>query len=335
MKTQSLKPTFPSILQDYFCQRLINQVNASPRTIASYRDTFRLLLQFLERRLGKKPVSIALEDLDAPLILAFLDHLERERGNSVRTRNARLAAVRSFMHFASAREPSALAIIQRVLAIPPKRFMRPLVGYLSREEMAAILDSTNSSTWSGARDRVMFSTLYNMGARVSELIGIRVADVSLGQSPHVRLRGKGRKERTVPLWKSTAAQLKSWLKRIDAKTGDPVFPSKRGTQLTRSGIEYRLRVAAKQATQSCCSLLGRQISPHVFRHTTAMHLLQSGVDLAVIALWLGHESPTTTHIYMEADLTMKEKALRRVQDPSVRSTRYKPSDSVLQFLESL
>ncbi len=335
MKNSIQKNRFPAMLQNYFCQRLINQTNASPRTIASYRDTFRLLLQYIEERLKKPPVTISLEDLDAPLILNFLDHLEKKRGNGIRTRNLRLAAIRSFIQYASVQEPCMLAIAQRVLAIPPKKFQRPLVGFLSREEMTAVLNSPNESTWSGQRDRMMFATFYNLGARVSEIIGLQVQDVALGSSPHVRIRGKGRKERTVPLWKNTASRLKKWIERINHQPENSLFPNRIGRPLTRSGVENRLQQAVKLGSKSCRSLLGRRISPHVLRHSTAMHLLQSGVDISVIALWLGHESSTTTHMYIEADLSMKERALRRVQEPSTRRLRFKASDKVLQFLESL
>lgn len=331
----SSRPSFPSILQDYFCQRLLNQMKASPRTIGSYRDTFRLLLRYIEERLRKPPVTISLADLDAPLILGFLDHLEKERGNGIRTRNARLAAVRSFMQYAAVCEPPSLAVAQRVLAIPPKRFQRPLVAFLSRDEIQALLGAPDEVTWSGRRDRAMFATCYNVGARVSEIISIRIGDVSLNQSPHVSLHGKGRKDRTVPLWRDTAARLKQWLKCVDTKPDSPLFPNRKGEPLTRSGVESRLRVAVRTAANQCRSLSKRHVSPHVLRHTTAMHLLQSGVDLSVIALWLGHESPSTTHIYVEADLSMKEKALSMVQEPPLRHPRFRADDKILRFLDSL
>jgi integrase/recombinase XerD len=329
------RPTFPSILQDYFCKRLINQLNASPRTIASYRDTFRLLLRYLADRLKRGPTTITLEDLDAPLILDFLDHLERERANSARTRNTRLAAIRSFMQYAGVQEPASLAIVQRVLAIPRKRFARPLVGFLSREEVNAVLDAPDSSTWSGRRDRVMFATFYNVGARVSEVASLRVSDVTLGPSAQLRIHGKGRKERTVPLWKDTALRLKEWLRDCGANPDAPLFPNRHGQPLTRSGVESRLKEAVKTAAVRCGSLSQRRVSPHKLRHTTAMHLLQAGVDLSVIALWLGHESSSTTHLYLEADLSMKQRALRSVQEPASRRLRFRPTDKVLQFLESL
>jgi len=335
MKIQPLKMGFPAALQDYFGQRLINQLNATPRTVAAYRDTFRLLLGFASERLKKPPAAFSLADFDAPLVLAFLDHLEKARGNSIRTRNARLAAIRSFVHFASLREPEWLATAQRVLAIPLKRFQRVLVGFLSREETNALIEAPDPSTWSGRRDRVMFATIYNVGARVSEAADLRVKDVTLGHSAHVTIHGKGRKERTVPLWKETTHRLKDWLRHFDSKPDAPLFPNRHGHPLTRSGIENRLKEAVKRATHTCSSLSGRDVSPHVLRHTTAMHMLQSGVDISVIALWLGHESSSTTHMYVEADLSMKERALSKVQAPSMRRLRYQAQDGVLQFLESL
>lgn len=326
---------FPALLQDFFAQRLVAQRGASTDTIASYRDAFELLLRFAERRTRRPPSALTLRDLDTPLVLDFLDHLEQERGNSARTRNARLTAVRSFMRYASLREPASLAVAQRVLAIPAKRFDRPVLGFLSREEIEALLDAPDRETWSGQRDAVLFAVLYNTGARVSEMTRLCVADVLLERKVAVHLHGKGRKERTVPLWKSTAKHLRGWLAQIDRNPTAPVFPSRAGKRLSRSGVEDRLRVAVARAAESCPSLRGRRISPHTFRHTTAMHLLQSGVDLSVIALWLGHEDPATTHLYVEADLAMKEAALERVQDPSPRRWRYRASDPLLAFLDTL
>ncbi len=335
MRIPSPKTRFPAILQDYFGQRLINQLNATPRTVASYRDTFRLFLRFASEQLKKPPSAFSLSDLDAPLILKFLDYLEKTRGNSIRTRNVRLACLRSFVHYASLREPEWLAMAQRVLAIPLKRFQRPLVGYLSREEMTALMEAPDPSTWSGRRDRVMFATIYNVGARVSEAADLRVKDLALGPSAHITIHGKGRKERTVPLWKDTAQRLKEWLKHFDSKPDAPLFPNRHDSALTRSGIENRLKEAVRRATRTCHSLSGRDVSPHVLRHTTAMHMLQSGVDISVIALWLGHESSSTTHMYVEADLSMKERALGKVQAPSTPRLRYRAQDEILRFLESL
>jgi len=328
-------PSFPTLLQDFFAQRLIAQRQASPRTVASYRDTFRLFLHYAQDRTKKPASALTLAELDAPLILAFLNHLERERHNGARTRNARLSALRSFLHYAALHDPTTLPTIQRALAIPTKRFDRPLVGFLSREEMEAILTAPDGATRSGHRDQVLLATMYNTGARVSELITVRVGDVALAQSPRIHLHGKGRKERAVPLWKSTRKRLKEWLPHVPGGADAPLFPNRHGRPLTRSGVENRLQAAVVIAATHCASLKTRRISPHVVRHTTAMHLLQSGVDLSVIALWLGHESPQTTHLYVEADLGMKEQALQKLQDPSTKPFRFRASDRLLAFLEGL
>ena len=327
--------TFPALLQDFFQRRLVAERGASARTIASYRDTFELLLRFAEQRTGRPPTALATEDLDAPLILAFLDHLESERGNSPRTRNLRLTAIRSFMRHTSLRDPTSLPVTQRVLAISPKRFDRPVVGFLSHQEIRALLDAPDRTTWSGQRDAVLFAVLYNSGARVSEVIGLRVADVLVDRESALRLHGKGRKERVVPLWKSTAAQLRAWFTRIDRSPDAPVFLNRGGKPLSRSGVEHRLRVTLRKASERCPSLSTRPISPHTLRHTTAMHLLQAGVDLTVIALWLGHEDTATTHLYLEADLAMKEAALRRLEDPNPEPIRFKPPDRLFAFLKAL
>ncbi len=239
------------------------------------------------------------------------------------------------MRYASVRDPTALPIAQRVLAISAKRFDRPVLGYLSRDEIHALLNAPDQTTWSGHRDAVLFAVLYNTGARVSEAIGLRIADVLLDRASALHLHGKGRKERIVPLWKSTAKQLRTWLPSIDSSPDAPVFPNRTGKRMSRSGVEHRLRVALEKASEQCPSLATRRISPHTLRHTTAMHLLQSGVDITVIALWLGHEDTATTHLYIEADLAMKEAALKRVDDPSPKPVRFKARDSVLAFLEAL
>lgn len=330
-------PGFPSLLQDFFCQRLLNQRNVTARTVASYRDSFRLLLGYTESQLHRSPTAVTLAHLDAPLILGFLDHLEKQRGNCVRSRNLRLVAIRSFLRYAAQRDPTALPSIQRVLAIPMKRFDRPLLGFLSRPEMEAILEAPNRSTWSGQRDHVLLTTLYNTGARVSEIVGLRVADLdpSAGSGASVRVRGKGRKERVTPLWRSTAKLLRDWLDRGNRAPKSPLFPNCHGRPLSRSGVEQRLRAAVTGAEKSCPSLHGRRISPHTVRHTTAMHLLQSGVDLTVVALWLGHESLATTHQYIEADLAMKERALKSLQEPPERRLRFHATDRLLAFLDGL
>jgi len=333
MKTS--KMSFPALLQDFFQRRLVAERGASAHTIASYRDTFELLLHFAEQRTGRTPSALTLSDLDAPLVLAFLDHLETQRANSPRTRNLRLTAIRSFWRHVSLMDPTSLPIAQRVLAIPTKRFDRPVVGFLSREEIDALMDAPDRTTWSGHRDAVMWGVFYNTGARVSEIVGLRIENVLLDRQSAVLLHGKGRKERVVPLWKSTATQLNAWFKHIDQSPNAPVFPNRAGKRLSRSGVEQRLRLAIARASQRCPSLLNRRISPHTLRHTTAMHLLQSGVDITVIALWLGHEDTTTTHLYVEADLAMKEAALKRLDDPGKKPVRFTARDSLLAFLEAL
>jgi len=281
------------------------------------------------------PAALTLADLDAPLLLAFLDHLERDRHNAIRSRNARLIALRSFLHYAAGRDPANLATIERALAIPRKRCDTPLLGFLTREEVAAVQVALDLTTWSGRRDQALFATLYNTGARVSEAVDLRVADLVGGREATLHLRGKGRKERLVPLWKSTAGLLSSWLATRNASPEMPLFPNHSGQRMTRSGVAHRLRLAVKKAATTCPSLRGRRISPHTFRHTTAMHLLQAGVDLTVIALWLGHESPTTTHRYVEADLTMKRRALAALTEPVPCNVRFTPSDDLLAFLDGL
>jgi site-specific recombinase XerD len=329
------EPDFPRLLQEFFLRRLVAERGASQQTIASYRYAFQLLLCFAEKRCSRPPSQLTLHDLDAPLILAFLDHLETERGNSARSRNARLTAIRSFMRYASTRDPTSLPVVQRVLAIPAKRFDRPILGFLARDEMQAVLDAPDRSTWSGHRDAVLFATLYNTGARVSEITALQVEDVLLERQASLLFHGKGRKERVIPLWKSTAVQLRGWLARIDRRADAPVFPNRAGRSLSRSGVHQRLQRAVAEAAKHCPALLRRSISPHTLRHTTAMHLLQSGVDLTVIALWLGHEDPSTTHQYLEADLALKEAALRRVEEPNPTLRRFRANDRLLAFLETL
>jgi site-specific recombinase XerD len=330
-----MTPTFDALIQDFFCRRLIEQQGASPQTIAAYRDTFRLLLAYLPGRLRKPMTELALADLDAPAVLAFLEHLETKRGNGPRTRNARLAALRSFVQYAASRDPTAWPLVRRVLAIPTKRFSRPLVGYLTKEEVQALLAAPDADTWAGHRDRVLFAVMYNTGARVSEVIGLRRADLDGQQVRSVRIHGKGRKERVVPLWKQTAAALRRWLKRVDAAGDSPLFPNARGAPLSRSGVEDRLALAVSKASEGCPSLRDKVVSPHTIRHTTAMHLLQSGVDLTVIALWLGHESPETTHQYIEADLKMKEEVLVKAKGVPGGTSSYKPKPKLLEFLDNL
>lgn len=328
------------LLRDFFLERLTRERRVSPCTVASYRDTFRLLLPYVADRLQRQPAELALPDLDAPVIVAFLDHLETTRHNCVRTRNLRLAAIHSFMDFASRREVVDLPIIQRVRAISAKRYDRGPVDSLSRVEVAALLRSADRTVWSGHRDWVLFHTLYNTGARVSEATAMNVGDVVLDEHPQVRIHGKGRKDRVVPLWQETRTAIRQWLPRRVAIQGlapddAPLFPDRAGRRLSRSGVTSRLKGLAARASIDCPSLRRHRISPHLIRHTTAMHLLQSGVDLAVIAMWLGHESIETTHQYMEADLVLKQKALEVASPPGPGCRRIRLDDSLLRFLESL
>jgi site-specific recombinase XerD len=323
------------LVQQFFTERLIAQRNMSPRTVAAYRDTFRLLLVWFEQKLHKAPSRLALTDLDVTRISAFLDYLEIERHNTIRSRNARFAALRSFLNFAARKEPAALGTIQGVLAVPMKRFERPLLGYLTREEIEAVLDAPEGNTWCGQRDRVMLMMLYNTGARVSELIRLTPGSVVLEGSACVHLHGKGRKERTVPLWRTTAGVLRQWLRRHPRAADQPLFPNRVGGPMTRTGVTDRLKLAVTKAAKRHPELTKRHISPHTIRHSTAMHLLQAGVDLTVIALWLGHESTATTHMYVEADLAMKELALNAVRAPRIKSKRFRPTEGILAFLEGL
>lgn len=329
-------PTLPMLVQRFFLDHLREQRAVSAQTIAAYRDTLLLLLRYAASMLKRTPSAITLADLDAPMLLAFLDHLEKDRGNSVRSRNARLAAIRTFLKFASHHDLASLATIERALAIPLKRFDRPMVGFLSRPEIGAIIEAPDRTSWTGQRDRAFFSMMYNTGARVSEMIGIRCRDVVLEGQPAVHVRGKGRKERSVPLWRPTAALIKSWCRQIGDPTGDCIlFPNRSGGRMSRSNVTQRLNLAVAAAGLKNPGILERSITPHIVRHTTAMHLLQSGVDITVIALWLGHENTATTHMYVEADLAMKEQALMKLQPSTAVPGRFRASDSMLSFLQSL
>jgi site-specific recombinase XerD len=312
----------------------MNQKNASPHTIASYRDTFRLLLERVSTKTHKPPSSLTIEDLDVEAILDFLDHMESERDNAPSTRNVRLAAIRSFFRSCAYLSPDSLGIIQKVLAIPMKKAPRREVGFLTVEEMQAIIDAPDLATWSGLRDHTMFATLYNTGARVSEITGMKIMDLSLS-TPSVRIHGKGRKDRIMPLWQNTVKLLKKWLSHVNLQPESPLFPNAQGKPMTRHGVEYRLGIAQRTAEARCPSLKGKHVSPHSVRHTTAMHLLQSGIDISVIALWLGHESPSTTHHYLQADLAMKKRVLEKLAPPHARNILFKPGDTLLRFLESL
>jgi len=330
-----MSATISRLIQDYFYQRLMNQRDLSQRTIATYRDSIKLFLCFTKSHLNKRIDKIQLCELTANVILKFLDFLETERKNSVRTRNNRLAALRSFMQYVGLREPETLPIVEQIMAIPSKRFSRPLIGFLTKEEVNAIIQAPTGDSWSSQRDRTLFATLYNTGARVSEIINVRRNDVDLHRSKSILLHGKGRKERLVPLWASTITLLKHWCGEKNTSENGFLFSNRFGAQLTRSGVENRLAVATKIASKSLPSLKNKTVSPHVIRHTTAMHLLQSGVDLSVIALWLGHEQITTTHHYLEADITMKEAALQKLDDPKTKMVRFKADAKLLAFLDTL
>ena len=335
-KQPKAPPSFAALVQAYFAEYLTQQRALSAQTIAAYRDGFVLFLAFAESRLGKSPATMALADVTPELIMAFLDHLERQRHNSVRSRNARLAVLRSFLKFAAHRDVASLQVIERALGVPVKRFERPLFGYLSREEMLAVIGAPDDS-WLSQRDHVLFLLMYNTGARVSEIIGVKVGDVVLDDNAAcVHLHGKGRKQRSVPLWRSTVKAVRAWLRlnsQFDAASA--LLPNRNGNAMTRSNVTKRLMLAARTAATQYPRLSKQRVSPHTIRHTTAMHLLQAGVDISVIALWLGHESPVTTHHYIEADLTMKERALAKLHEPDVKIQRYRAPDSLLDFLKTL
>ena len=325
----------PGIVQNFFAQYLTAERQLSPCTISSYRDTFRLLLDYIQVQTHCSASAQRLEQWDTPSILGFLGHVEKERHCSVGSRNVRLAAIHCFMKYVGQRYPEFLGLAGRVLAIPSKRYSQPLLGYLTEEQVQAILEAPDPATFSGQRDRLCFQLLYNTGARVSELIALNREDLLADSCKTVTLRGKGRKERTVPLWPKTAQQIRQWLKQLPPEPSTPIFTNRFGTRLSRFGVEKQLTENVRKAAQLCPSLARRRISPHLFRHTTAMHLLQAGVDITAIALWLGHESPLTTHKYLEADLEMKKKTLQRLTAPKLKPLTFQPKDSLLAFLEAL
>ena len=327
--------SFAVLLEHFFTQRMMAQRRASPHTIGSYRDTFRLLLQFARKRLRKQPSALALADVDAPLIGAFLDDLEKSRNNSARSRNLRLTAIRSFFRYAAFEEPAASAMIQRVLAIPNKRYEKKLVAFLTRPEIVALLDAPDQHTWAGRRDHALFLVAVQTGLRLSEITALRRSDVVLDVGAHVRCVGKGRKERCTPLTQQTRAILKVWLSEPGRADSDAVFPAARGGHLSAGGVQYLLAKHVAAAQQVCPSLRDKSVSPHVLRHTAAMELLQAGVDLATIALWLGHESVETTQIYLDANLAIKEEALAKTLPLHGKAGRYRPGDKLLEFLKAL
>ncbi|WP_233874918.1 site-specific integrase [Paraburkholderia adhaesiva] len=327
--------TFAPLLERFFTQRLMQQRQASHHTIRSYCDTFRQFLKFVQKRLHKPPSRLSLEEINAPLIVAFLDELEKYKGVSVRTRNLRLAAIHSFFHYAALEAPAHSAQIQRVLAIPGKRYTRTLVHFLTRDEVDALLAAPDQRTWSGRRDHAFLLVAVQTGLRLSEMTGLKREDLVLGAGAHVRVNGKGRKERCTPIAKSTLAVLKAWLREPPRGDGKVLFPSARGEQLSVHGVQYLLNKHREAACKVCPSLKQKQVTVHRLRHTMAMDLLQAGVDRSVIALWLGHESVETTQIYLEATLAMKEQALEKTSPLRGKPGRYRPPDQLLSFLNSL
>jgi site-specific recombinase XerD len=322
-------------LEAFFTDRLGRQREASQHTVSAYRDTFRLLLSYIQQRTGKAPSLLSLDDLDAAVIGSFLEYVEQTRGNSVRTRNARLAAIHSFFRFAAFRHPEHAALIQRVLAIPHKRSERALVAFLNRPEVDAVLAAPDRSTWIGRRDQALLLLAVQTGLRLAELTGLSCHDIHLGAGAHVRCHGKGRKERCTPLTKQTVAVLRVWLRERDRRPGDLLFPSRLGGRLSADAIQRLVIKYVEAAGRELPSLRGKKVTPHVLRHTSAMQLLKGGVDTTVIALWLGHEHVRTTQIYLHADLALKERALARTAPPLTRAGRYRPPDDLLAFLESL
>jgi len=322
-------------IQAFFTERLIHQRRASPHTIAAYRDTLRLLLVFAGQRHHTSPAHLDLTDLDAPTIAVFLDHLQHQRGNSIRTRNARLAAIHSLFGFAALRHPEHAADIERILAIPTKRADQTIVTFLTDNEVDALLASPDRDTRTGRRDHALILLAIQTGLRASELIGLTYRDVHLGTGAYLSCHGKGRKDRITPLTAPTITTLRTWLAKRQGQPGDPLFPTNRGQPMSRDALEQRLTHHTITAQRSCTSLTSKKITPHVLRHTAAMRLLHAGVDITVIALWLGHENINTTQIYLQADLALKQQALDRTTPPTSPPGRYQPPDHLLAFLEAL
>jgi len=322
-------------LQAYFTERLITQRSSSAETIAAYRDAFRLLLRFAQERTGKQPFELDIEDLDAPLIGAFLKHLEDDRGNSPRTRNARLGAIHSFYRFAALEHPEHAHTIARVMAIPTKRYERNTVSYLDRDEIAALLAAPEKRSWLGRRDHALLALMIQTGVRVSELTGLSIGDLHLGSGPHIRVLGKGRKRRATTLTAETVKVLHAWIKERQGEPDEPLFPTRQGRTLSRYTVGVIVAKHATAAAASCPSLTVKRVTPHTLRHTNAMLLRAKGVDIATIALWLGHESTQTTHIYEHADPALKEQAIARTAPLGAKPGRYRPSDTLLAFLEAL
>lgn len=327
--------TLPALVQQFFTDRLGTQMAASPNTIAGYRDTFRLLLRFAAEKITKVPTKLKIEDIDATLVADFLAHVEEQRRNSARSRNARLAGIRSFFRFVAMNEPAYLLHCQKILAMPGKRYVRRTVEFLDRAEMDALLAAPDRSTWAGRRDHAILMVALQTGLRASELIHLHRCDVVTGTGAHIRCEGKGRKQRCTPLRQEIVTVLNVWLKERAGGDDDPLFPTIRGSKLSRDALEQLVQKHTLAASKSCRSLIGKRVSPHVLRHSTAMELQHHGVDQSVIALWLGHESVETTQMYMHADLRLKEKALARITAPESHPGRYRPDDALLAFLEAL
>jgi integrase/recombinase XerD len=331
----SAAQSFPALLEAFFMDRLVRQRQVSPHTIASYRDTFCLLLQYAERQLRKAPSDLTLPDLDTSLLGAFLDHLERERDNSARSRNVRLAAIHSFFRHVALHAPEHSALAQRVLAMPSKRYVRRPIAFLTSVEVGALLAAPDLDTWGGRRDRALLLLAVQTGLRAAELTGLRCEDIVLGPAAYVRCQGKGRKIRNTPLRKDTVAVLHIWLSERQGQPADPAFPTVSGTALSHDGLQYLLTKHLAVARLHCPSLVGKHVTPHVLRHTLAMDLLHHSVDHSVIALWLGHESMETTAIYLQADMQLKEQALAKTTSTDASAPRYRPDDHVMAFLRSL
>ncbi len=329
------EPTFSPLCQSFFAKRLIAQRRASPHTVAAYAQTFRLLVRYAQKRLGTPPSKLALVQLDAPFLASFLDQLEGQRANTARSRNARLAALRSFYHYASLEVPEHAALIQRVLAIPYKRLSRPLVGYLTRAEIDAILASVDQSNCLGRRNHAILLLAVQTGLRLSEITTLRRRDVALGTGAHVRCEGKGRKERCTPLTKPVVAALRTWMQELGGDDDQTLFPSSRGGRLSADAVQHLVRKHTAAARAACPSLATKQVTPHVLRHTAAMELLQAGVDRAMIAIWLGHESLDTTQIYLDANLALKQAILAKTHPVMSQPGKYRPDDKLLSFLKGL
>jgi site-specific recombinase XerD len=331
MKTHVLA----TYLQRFFTERLGTQLKASPNTIISYRDTFRLLLKYAATQLKKAPTDLNVADVDAELVGAFLADIESTRGNGARSRNTRLSAIRSFFKYVAVNEPQLLHHCQRVLAMPAKRHDKRIIAYLTREEIEAVIAAPNLSTWHGRRDRTLLVLILQTGLRVSEAISLSCGDIVLGVGAHVRCMGKGRKERATPIRKDSAKVLRDWLAERGAAEVDPLFVSNRDARLSRDAVERIVGTHVRTAAKACPSLKNKRVTPHVLRHSAAMQLLQNGVDRTIIALWLGHESVETTQMYIHADMQIKEKAMARTRPIDARPGRYRPNDKLLAFLEAL